>query len=143
VPEKEGVRCTAGHDSSIKWAVVLNVLCKKKLLYCGSLPILAHVESCEGETCPPPPRALIPLQPGHYRFSLLAAFKWDGPGWCTSRGFTCSLIRDPQLWDSVLYFSSNNTVSWNILQMVYPRSIDWYYLLGWLTTLRNKSFNLH
>jgi hypothetical protein len=52
---------------------------QKKLVYCGFLPSLAHVESFEAETCPPQPRALIPLQPGHYRFSLLAAFKRDGP----------------------------------------------------------------
>jgi hypothetical protein len=52
---------------------------QKKLVYCGFLPSLAHVESFEAENCPPQPRALIPLQPGHYRFSLLAAFKRDEP----------------------------------------------------------------
>jgi hypothetical protein len=52
---------------------------QKKLMYCGALPCLAHVESCGAETCLPPPRALIHLHPVHYRFSLLAAFKRDGP----------------------------------------------------------------
>jgi hypothetical protein len=47
---------------------------QKKLVYCGYLPSLAHVESFEAETCPLPPRVLITLQQGHYIFSLLAAF---------------------------------------------------------------------
>ncbi len=42
----------------------------------------------------------------------------------------------------VLYFSSSNTISWNTPQMVYLCSIVCYYLLGWLNTLRNKSFHV-
>jgi hypothetical protein len=87
---------------------------QKKLVYCGSLPSLDNVESFEAETCPPPPRALIPLQPGHYRFSLLAA----------SRGMDLNIAHPGNLQavksgicgyrivsvHFVLYFSSSNTV---------------------------------
>jgi hypothetical protein len=87
----------------VKCAVELNVLAKE----------VAHVESWEGETCP---RALIPLQPGHYRFSLIAAFKRDGPEWCTSKGFGAaqSVIPGYRIVYVciVLYFSFSNTVSW-------------------------------
>jgi hypothetical protein len=56
---------------------------------------LSHMVFCGVETCPPPPRALIAHEQGHYRFSILAALKRDGPGWCTSREFASSLICDP------------------------------------------------
>jgi hypothetical protein len=37
----------------------------------------------------------------------------------------------------ILFFiSSSNTVSWNASQTVYPSSIEFFYLLGWLITLQ-------
>ncbi len=43
---------------------------------------------------------------------------------------------------SVIYFSSGNIVFWNTPQLIYLRSIDCYYLLGFLTTPWKKSFNV-
>jgi hypothetical protein len=40
----------------------------------------AHVESCGVEALPPSLRALIHLQPGHYRLILFGALKRDGIG---------------------------------------------------------------
>jgi hypothetical protein len=61
----------------------------------------------------------------------------SGAAWSMIRGYGIVYVY------IVLYFPSSNTVSWNTLQIVYPHSIDCYYLLGWLTKLQNKSFHVH
>ncbi len=74
------------------------------------------MESCGVETHPLSTQGTHPPPACHYRFTLLAALKRDGTGWCTSREFVSSPIHDPQIQDSVrtytivIYFSSNNTV---------------------------------
>jgi hypothetical protein len=80
-----------------------------------SLPSLAHVESFEVETCPPPLRALIPLQPDHFRFSYLQPSRGMDLNYCSSsRGFANSPIWDLQLQDSVcmyiLFFISHPVI---------------------------------
>jgi hypothetical protein len=57
-PDREKVRCKQS------WPIHQVCSCaqcamQKKMVYCGALPCLAHVESCGAETCPPPPKALI------------------------------------------------------------------------------------
>ncbi len=98
---------------------------------CGSLPRLAHVESCEAETCPPPP--IQDTTCSLRGMDQDRAHQGDSHSQAAQSVITRYGIVYVYFF---LYFSSSNTVSWNT-QKVYPGSIDCY-LLGWLTTLQNK-----
>jgi hypothetical protein len=107
-------------------AVVFNVPSKRSWFsvdFCPAWPMWNHVNkrpvplqpghssSSRQGTHPPPARALIPLQPNLGAQSRIC-------------GYEIVYV------SNVPYSSSSNTVSWNTPQMVYPCSIDCYYLLG-------------
>jgi hypothetical protein len=105
--------------------VVFNLLCKGSqciVELCPAWPIWSRdlSPSTQG-TCPPP------SLPGHWGFSLLVVLKKDGSGQCS--GHSQAAQSETGSYRTayvhiVLYFSSINTVFWNIPQLVYLNSTD-------------------
>ncbi len=91
------------------------------LVYCGSLPSPAHVESCEAETCllhpgHPSPSSQVTtdsvyLQPSRGMDLVSAHLVDSGAAKSGIWGFRVVYVH------IVLYFSSSNTVSWNTLKL--------------------------
>jgi hypothetical protein len=83
-------------------------------------------------TCPPPPRAPAPPSlPGHWGFSLLVVLKKDGSRQCSGHSQAAQSETGgyrTAYGHIVLYFSSINTVFWNIPQLVYLNSTDFCYI---------------
>ncbi len=129
-------------ESCLICQFVLNVPCKGSWCtvdLCPAWPMWNHVE-----------QRPAPLHLGHSSPSSQATTDsvylqlWRGmdldgahPG--SSRAAQSVLCSYGIVYASiVIYFSFNDTGTWNTPQMVYLCSIDYYYLLGWLTTPWNK-----
>jgi hypothetical protein len=98
---------------------------QKKLVYCGALPSLAHVDSCGEETCPPPPKELTGQAIGDsVNLQLSKGMDLDSTHLVDSWAAQSGIFGYRTEYVHILYFSASNTVSWYTPQMIYPRSID-------------------
>jgi hypothetical protein len=87
---------------------------QKKLVNCGALPCLAHIELCGAETCPPPPRAPPPISQAKWDsvyLQLSRRINLDSVHLQTAQSRTCSY--KTLYVHVVLYISSSNTLFWN------------------------------
>jgi hypothetical protein len=95
---------------------------QKKLVYCGALTCLAHVVSCGAETCPPPPRTLIPPSQAtgdSIYLQLSRGMGLDSAHLVDLRAAQSRFCGYRTVYvHIVLYFSPSNTVSWNTPQMI-------------------------
>jgi hypothetical protein len=113
----------------LKCAGVFNVLCKRNQCVVETYPVrLMWSRNLTPSTMAPTP---LPYLPGHWRLSLLVALNKDGSGQCsghsrTAQPRTCGNWRVSV--NIVLYFSSSNTVFWNVPPNGYLHSTDCCYI---------------
>jgi hypothetical protein len=128
VSDRRKVGCKQFQLTHEKGAVVLNVLYKRDQCAVELYPAW----SMWSRNLTPSPRASPPLlSAGHWRFSLLVALNNDGPGQCNgypqaAQPRTCGPWR--VYVNIVVYFSSSNTVFWNVLPNDYLHSTDYCYI---------------
>ncbi len=120
----------SGPIRSVKCAIVFNVLCKGSqciVELCPAWPIWSRDLSPSTQGILPSPLS------GHWEFSLLADPKKDESGQCRehSQAAQSGTTSYRTVYVHIfLYFSSINTVFWNIPQMVHLHSTDCCYFLG-------------
>ncbi len=79
-----------------------------------------------------------PPQLSHFRFSLLAALQWDGPGWTTPRRSANSQIRDQRMLDDMSVYCHLFSHQYYFIYLIHC-----YYLFRLLTNRKSGIKLLH